>query len=161
MNCSGPNCNFLPEWVTFGPDQFILVVTISFGSWPNHYWLWSSSNQFGQTKTILDRPNCFGHIEGQGIKGYFYLKFSFSISGILAVYRFSQSGKLNDDIIAKVLKSPSIIAQQCLYHSLGSNGKNYAQTLIWPCPRKVIRFWKGLAHIGGMLIFYFTLTYMG
>ena len=34
----------------FGPDQFILVVTISF---------WSSSNQFGQTKTILDQPKQF------------------------------------------------------------------------------------------------------
>ena len=29
--------------------------------------LWSCPNQFGQTKTILDRPICFGHIEGQSI----------------------------------------------------------------------------------------------
>ena len=27
--------------------------------------LWSSPNQVGQTKTILDRPKLFGHIEGQ------------------------------------------------------------------------------------------------
>ena len=49
----------------FGPDQFILVATISFWSWPNHY---------GQVQINLVRPkpfctdqNCFGHIEGQGI----------------------------------------------------------------------------------------------
>ena len=54
MNWSGPNCDFLPKWITvwtwpihFGLGHFILVVTNS---------LWSSSNQFGQTKTILDRP---------------------------------------------------------------------------------------------------------
>ena len=47
----------------FGPDQFILVVTILF--WSNHY---------GQVQINLVRPkpfwtdqNCFGHIEGQGI----------------------------------------------------------------------------------------------
>ena len=50
----------------FGPDQFILVMTISFWSWPNHY---------GQVQINLVRPkpfwtdqNCFGHIEGQGIR---------------------------------------------------------------------------------------------
>ena len=49
----------------FWPDQFILVVTISFLSWPNHY---------GQVQINLVRPkpfwtnqNWFGHIEGQGI----------------------------------------------------------------------------------------------
>jgi hypothetical protein len=49
----------------FGPDQFILVVTISLGLCPNHY---------GQVQINLVRPksfwtdqNCFGHIEGQGI----------------------------------------------------------------------------------------------
>ena len=54
-----------PKWITFGPDQFILVVTISFWLWPNHY---------GQVQINLVRPkpfwtdqNCFGHIEGQGI----------------------------------------------------------------------------------------------
>ena len=48
----------------FGPDQFILVVTISFWSCPNHD---------GQVQINLVRPksfwtnqNCFGHI-GQGI----------------------------------------------------------------------------------------------
>ena len=34
----------------FGPDQFILFVTKS---------LWSSPNQFGRTKTILDQPKLF------------------------------------------------------------------------------------------------------
>ena len=34
----------------FGPNQFILVVSKS---------LWSSPNQFGQTKTILDQPKLF------------------------------------------------------------------------------------------------------
>ena len=34
----------------FGPDQFFLVVTNS---------LWSSPNQFGQIKTILDQPKLF------------------------------------------------------------------------------------------------------
>ena len=65
LNWSGPNRDFLPKWITFGPDQFILVVTISFWSWPNHY---------GQVQINLVRPkpfwtnqNCFGHIEGQGI----------------------------------------------------------------------------------------------
>ena len=65
MNWSGPNCNFLQIWITFEPDQFILVVTISFWSWPNHY---------GQVQINLVRPkpfwtdqNWFGHIEGQGI----------------------------------------------------------------------------------------------
>ena len=51
MNRSGPN------WITnlswpfhFGRDHFILVVTKS---------LWSSPNQLGQIKTILDRPKLF------------------------------------------------------------------------------------------------------
>ena len=49
----------------FGPDQFILVMTISFWSRPNHY---------GQVQINLVGPkpfwtdqNYFGHIEGQGI----------------------------------------------------------------------------------------------
>ena len=65
MNWSSSNCDFLPKWIKFGPDQFILVVTISFWSWPNHY---------GQVQINLVRPkpfwtnqNCFGYIEGQGI----------------------------------------------------------------------------------------------
>ena len=64
MNWSGSNCNFLPKWITFGPDQFILVMTISFWSWPDHY---------GQVQISLVKPKpfwtdqiCFGHIEGQG-----------------------------------------------------------------------------------------------
>ena len=82
MNWSDPNCDFLPKWITFGPDQFILVVTISFWSWPNHY---------GQVQINLVRPkpfwtdqNRFGHIEGQGIstqpwytfalKGFYFTK---------------------------------------------------------------------------------------
>ena len=65
MNWSSPKFDFLPKWITFGPDQFIFVVTISFWSWPNHY---------GQVQINLVGPkpfwtdqNCFGHIEGQGI----------------------------------------------------------------------------------------------
>ena len=66
MNWSGPNVIHFGRKSQFGPDQFILVVTISFWSRPNHY---------GQVKINLVRPkpfwtdqNCFGHIEGQGIR---------------------------------------------------------------------------------------------
>ena len=65
MNWSGPNVIHFGRKSRFGPDQFILVVTISFWSRPNHY---------GQVQINLVRPkpfwidqNCFGHIEGQGI----------------------------------------------------------------------------------------------
>ena len=57
MNWSGPNVihfgrksRFGPDKIHFGHDHFILVETKS---------LWSSQNQFGQTKTILDRPKLF------------------------------------------------------------------------------------------------------
>ena len=66
MNWSGPNVIHFGRKSRFGPDQFILVVTISFWSWPNHY---------GQVQINLVRPkpfwtdqNCFGHIERQGIR---------------------------------------------------------------------------------------------
>ena len=66
MNCSGPNVIHFGRKSQFGSDQFILVMTISFWSWPNHY---------GQVQINLVRPkpfwtdqNCFGHIEGQGIR---------------------------------------------------------------------------------------------
>ena len=62
MNWLRPNCD---SFLQFGRDQFILVVTISFWSRPNHY---------GQVQINLVRPkpfwtdqNCFGDIEGQGI----------------------------------------------------------------------------------------------
>ena len=43
--------NHIWTWpIHFGHDHFILVVTKS---------LWSSPNQFGKTKTILDRPKLF------------------------------------------------------------------------------------------------------
>ena len=43
--------NHIWTWpIHFGHDHLILVVNIS---------LWSSPNQFGKTKTILDRPNLF------------------------------------------------------------------------------------------------------
>ena len=64
MNWSGPNVIHFGRKSQFGPDQFVLVVTISFWSRPNHY---------GQVQINLVRPkpfwtdqNCFGHIEGQG-----------------------------------------------------------------------------------------------
>ena len=53
-----------PKWIGQGQMWFILVenhnfdLTNSFWSWPFHF-LWSSSNQFGQTKTILDKPYLF------------------------------------------------------------------------------------------------------
>ena len=69
MKCSCPNCDFLPKWITFGPDEFVLVMTISFWLWPNHY---------GQVQINLVRPklfltdqNCFGLIEGKGINFHF------------------------------------------------------------------------------------------
>ena len=65
MNWSGPNVIHFGRKSQFGPDQFILVMTISFWSSPNHY---------GQVQIKLVRPklfwtnqNCFGHIERQGI----------------------------------------------------------------------------------------------
>ena len=58
INWSDPNVIYFGGKSQSGPDQFILVETKS---------LRSSPNQFGQTKTISDRPNFFGHIEGQGI----------------------------------------------------------------------------------------------
>ena len=66
INWSGPNVIHFGRKSQFVPDQFILVVIISFWSWPNHY---------GQVQINLVRPkpfwtdqNCFGHIEGQGIR---------------------------------------------------------------------------------------------
>ena len=53
MNWSGPNVIHFGRKSQFGPDQFILVMTISFWSRPNHY---------GQVQIILAQP-----IEGQGI----------------------------------------------------------------------------------------------
>ena len=83
MNWSGPNCDFLPKWITFGPDQFVLVMTISFWSWPNHY---------GQVQINLVGPkpfwtdqNCFGHIEGQGIR-VFHVKSKYWWSKIDALW---------------------------------------------------------------------------
>ena len=68
MNWSGPNVIHFGRKSQFGPDQFILVATISFWSRPNHY---------GQVQINLVRPkpfwtnkNCFGHIEGHGISIY-------------------------------------------------------------------------------------------
>ena len=68
MNLSGPNVINFGRKSQFGPDQFILVVTISF---------WLSSNHFGQVQINLVRlkpfwtdQNCFGHIEGQDIQAY-------------------------------------------------------------------------------------------
>ena len=65
MNWSGPNVIHFGRKSQFGPDQFILVKTISFWSRPNHY---------GEVQINLVRPkpfgtdqNCFGHKEGQGI----------------------------------------------------------------------------------------------
>ena len=65
MNWSGPKVIHFGRKSQFGPDQFILVMTISFWSRPDHY---------GQVQINLVRPkpfwtdqNCFGHIEGQGI----------------------------------------------------------------------------------------------
>ena len=68
MSWSGPNVINFDRKSQFGPDQLInLVVNISLWSRPNHY---------GQVQINLVRPkpfwtdqNCFGHIEGQGIKG--------------------------------------------------------------------------------------------
>ena len=66
MNWLGPNVIHFGRKSQFGPDQFILVMTISFWYRPNHY---------GQVQINLVRPrqfwtnqNCFGHIEGQGMK---------------------------------------------------------------------------------------------
>ena len=67
MNWSGPNVIPYGRKSPFGPDQFILVTTVSFWSIPNHY---------GQVQINLVRPksfwtnqNYFGLIEGHGISG--------------------------------------------------------------------------------------------
>ena len=70
INWSGPNCDFLPKWITFGPDQFILVVTISFWSWPNHSF--QIQINLVRPKPFWTDQNCFGHIEGQDIRPYFF-----------------------------------------------------------------------------------------
>ena len=84
MNWSGPNVIHFGRKSQFGPDQFILVVTILF--WSNHY---------GQVQINLVRPkpfwtdqNCFGHIEGQGSKCNFRKDFA-----PLWVFRVSREGK--------------------------------------------------------------------
>ena len=66
MNWLGQNVNNCGIKSQFGPDQFILVMTISF---------WSRLNHYGQVQINLVRPKpfwnnqkCFGHIEGQGIR---------------------------------------------------------------------------------------------
>ena len=78
MNWSGPNVIHFGRKSRFGPDQFILVVTISFWSWPNHY------SQV-QIKLVRPKPfwtnqNCFGHIEGQVIRIFYkiFIMISFS-----------------------------------------------------------------------------------
>ena len=60
----------------FGPDQFILAVTTSFWSRPNHY---------GQVQIKLVRPkpfwtdqNCFGHLKGQAISVFILPQNSFT-----------------------------------------------------------------------------------
>ena len=73
MNWSGPNVIHFGRKSRFGPDQFILVVTISFWSRPNHY------GQVVQINLVRRKPfwtdqNCFGHIEGQGIGHLFDIK---------------------------------------------------------------------------------------
>ena len=50
MNWSGPFVIHFCRKSPFGPDQFILVMTISFWSWPNHY---------SQVQINLVRPNQF------------------------------------------------------------------------------------------------------
>ena len=64
MNWLGPNVIHFGRKSQFGPDQFILVMTISFWLRPNHY---------GQVQINLVRPEpfwthqkCFRHVEGQG-----------------------------------------------------------------------------------------------
>ena len=65
MNWSGLNVIHFARKSQFGPDQFMLVLTISFWSCPHHY---------GHVQINLVRPkpfwtdqNCFGQIQGQGI----------------------------------------------------------------------------------------------
>ena len=67
MNWSGPNVIHFGRKSQFGPDHFILVETKS---------LWSNPNQFGQIKTILDRPKLFCP-SGQGISGLKGIKSQF------------------------------------------------------------------------------------
>jgi hypothetical protein len=64
MNWSGPNVIHFGRKSQFGPDQFILVETISFWSRPFHFGrdqiivvksksIGSDQNHFGPTKTVL------------------------------------------------------------------------------------------------------------
>ena len=68
MNWSGPNGIHFGRKSQFGPNQFILVVTISFKSRPNHY-------DPVQINLVRPKPywtdqNCFCHIEEQGINDF-------------------------------------------------------------------------------------------
>ena len=54
-NWSGPNVIHFGRKYQFGPDQFILVVSISFCQDQ----ITMVKSKFGQTKTILDQPKLF------------------------------------------------------------------------------------------------------
>ena len=66
MNWSGINVIHFGRKSRFGPDQFILVVTITFWLWPNHYG--QVQINLVRQKPFWTNQNCFGHIEGQGIR---------------------------------------------------------------------------------------------
>ena len=69
MSWSGPNVIHFGRKSQFGPDQFILVVTISFCLWPFHFG-WDQIILV-KSKSIWSDQNSFGHIEGQGISVQF------------------------------------------------------------------------------------------
>ena len=56
MNWSGPNVTHFGRKSQFGPDQFILV--------------YLDQIIMVKSKSIWSDQNCFGHIEGQGIREY-------------------------------------------------------------------------------------------
>ena len=60
MDWSGPDVIHFARKSQFGPDQFILIVTISF---------WSRSNHYGRVQINLVRPKPFWTKQkGQGIR---------------------------------------------------------------------------------------------
>ena len=88
----------------FGPDQFIMVVTISFWLRPNHY---------GQVQINLVRPipfwtdqNCFGHIEGQGSRGLLSLICSHEIQA--SILYFPNLYVPNSKMLTRSLRLPEL-----------------------------------------------------
>ena len=136
MNWSGPNVIHFGRKSRFGPDQFILVVTISFWSWPNHYF--QIQINLVRPKPFCTDQNCFGHIEGQGIKVHLIFQNEF--------WLFLGEGHKKFEIISKLFWSDerSVNFRSQLSFVPNSSKKSRMKNF---CPRAkfwkyFVRFWK-------------------